>query len=100
MKLLLILPLLLSGCVTTAAIEHKQAHPNWPDPIMNYDAKWQVKTQGDKTYIGMEARDFETYRIWNSDVLRYVRDMKTMACYYRPDDVKCEINLKIDVQSK
>lgn len=84
--------LLITGCTTSPLAPpgpQIQHNVSWPDPIQPYNTKWVSTTINDDVYVAMKYTDSVDFRIWLADVLRYTKDLKTMVCYYRPEDDRC-----------
>lgn len=82
----------LAGCQTTpeAVPPPNRAtltHPALPSPIADRSFKTKVITDQStgKIYIGMSYEDDLEFRKYLEDVLKYVKEMKATACYYRTE---------------
>lgn len=84
---------ILAGCAQDVPLSPKETlHPLWPESIVEYNQKWQVKVIDGNPWVGMPFEDSQEFRIWLNDVKRYVHDQKTMICYYRSGlkEEKCQ----------
>lgn len=84
---------ILVGCAQDVPLSPKETlHPQWPESIVEYNQKWQVKVIDGNPWVGMPFEDSQEFRIWLNDVKRYVHDQKTMLCYYRSGlkEEKCQ----------
>lgn len=84
---------ILAGCAQDVPLSPKETlHPPWPESIVEYNQKWQVKVIDGNPWVGMPFEDSQEFRIWLNDVKRYVHDQKTMLCYYRSGlkEEKCQ----------
>ena len=84
---------ILAGCAQDVPLSPKETlHPAWPESIVEYNQKWQVKVIDGNPWVGMPFEDSQEFRIWLNDVKRYVHDQKTMICYYRSGlkEEKCQ----------
>ncbi|AHV82923.1 hypothetical protein PhAPEC2_214 [Escherichia phage vB_EcoM_PhAPEC2] len=84
---------ILAGCAQDVPLSPKETlHPSWPESIVEYNQKWQVKVIDGNPWVGMPFEDSQEFRIWLNDVKRYVHDQKTMLCYYRSGlkEEKCQ----------
>lgn len=88
------LSLTLVGC-SQALPEVKPAprvDATWPDPIKEYQAEWQVREIDGQKWVGMPFVEFQDFRIWTNDILRYVQQSNNVICYYRSPlkETKCQ----------
>lgn len=89
-------------CLSLALVGCSQALPEvkpaprvdatWPDPIKEYQAEWQVHEIDGQKWVGMPFTEFQDFRIWTNDILRYVQQSNNMICYYRAPlkEPKCQ----------
>lgn len=90
------LSVLLIGCGSGARVapETIRVDVAWPNPINELKAEWQVVDVGGQPYVAMPFEQFQTeFRPWLNDVKRYMKDSKSMICYYRSplNEPKCKI---------
>lgn len=80
---------LLSGCVTTTDDASIQYHPSWPIPYKTCKVTWKVITL-DQPYVALTYNDSLTLASCNLDIYRYIQEMNTKFCVYRPEgDKRC-----------
>lgn len=89
---ILLLALVLTGC-TTSPVKVEPVKVSWPDPIVPYEANWRVSGDVNKQ-VQMPLTEFQDFVIWQSDVLRYIKGLKTMVCFHQPDEIKCKSSVQ------
>lgn len=80
------LSVFMVGCSQNAPVAQEKVRidVDWPNPISELKAEWQVIDVQGQPWVGMSFEDFQTkYRPWMNDVLRYTRDINSVVCFYR-----------------
>lgn len=90
------LSMLLVGCnqEPRVASEAVRVDVAWPNPIGELASEWEVVSVNGQPYVGMPFEQFQTgFRPWLNDVKRYMKDSKSMICYYRTplNEPKCNL---------
>lgn len=77
----------LTACTTTETVTTNRAtisDPAWPAPVQTRQIKKQVaKLPSGQIIVGYSYEDDKEMEMYNEDVLRYVKDLKAMTCFYR-----------------
>lgn len=88
---------LLIGCAGKGVQEHYTNrdvinHPSWPSPITERKFNVKVVVAEGHLFVGMNFEDNIEYQIYQEDVLRYLKDIKAMVCFYRANlkEKECE----------
>ena len=90
-KLILVALLgIMVGCQNTVYTNRDTINdPTWPKPIENRNFETKVvTTKQDEIIVGMSYEDNIEYRIWQEDILRYIKDQQAMICFYRKNLVE------------
>lgn len=67
-------------------------HPAWPSPITERNFNIKVIVVEGQLFVGMNYEDNIEYQIYQEDVLRYLKDLKSVVCFYRASlkEPECE----------
>jgi hypothetical protein len=88
--LVLISIITLSGCAATQPIQENTYHPAWPTPYKICDVDWKVIVEEDQPYVALSYDDNLNLATCNLDVIRYIKEINTKFCHYRPTgDTRC-----------
>lgn len=94
------LSVLLLGCGTTptitSTIDKPRFHPAWPLPTEVCNATWLIELDDNSwPIVGVKYPENLDLKACNKDKIRYIKQLTTLACHYRPkDDPHCVIQEK------
>ncbi len=93
MRKLIFAVALLAGCSTTTvpvAVDKPVFHPEWPTPYRACNIDWEVLVIDNTPYVALEYDESLTLAICERDKLRYIKDINSKFCTYRPkEDPRC-----------
>ena len=89
--LVIVMLFTLVGCVTTEEPEvTAQYHPAWPTPYEVCDVDWKVIEYKEAPYVALSFDDNLEFATCTIDLIRYIKEMNTKFCHYRPEeDTRC-----------
>lgn len=82
----------LIGCASTSSEPQMQAeyHPSWPTPYEVCDVNWKVIEYKDAPYVALSFDDNLELATCSIDLIRYIKEINTKFCHYRPEgDSRC-----------
>lgn len=84
---ILLCSLVLVGCASKPEVQYTNreviSHPEWPSPIVERQFKVKVVVVNNEVIVGMNYEDNIEYQMYEEDILRYVKDLKSTLCFYR-----------------
>lgn len=80
----------LYGCSTHVPVSETEKpftmHPTMPKPVTPRNVKFEVvAVEDEKPYVRMNMADYQKLGVYMEDVLRYVRNINGVVCFYRHD---------------
>lgn len=84
----------LTGCTSTpkppVVVEKPVYHPAWPMPYQVCSIAWKVIIKDNTPYVALSYDDSLTLASCTKDMTRYILDMNSKFCHYRPaEDERC-----------
>ena len=82
----------IASCSSTPTTPEVVAeyHPSWPTPYEVCDVEWKVIEYKDAPYVALSFDDNLELASCSIDLMRYIKEMNTKFCHYRPEeDTRC-----------
>ncbi|BBL19234.1 hypothetical protein KIT04_065 [Vibrio phage KIT04] len=90
----LLLPLILTGCVSSAPVPEdvklQNYTPSKPSPVQTYSVSWKVDNEGN---VCLSSEDGVKVNAERKDMIRYIKDMQNLVCYYQNTYSFCKENI-------
>lgn len=89
MKLIqtLLISVILIGCTTTTTVVEVDkplvAHPSLPTPVKPRVVNMKAMNYEGVPLVIMSVKDSQNLRVFNEDMLRYIKNINSIVCGYR-----------------
>lgn len=92
LTLIAVTALTIAGCsiAPSEPVEEATYHPSWPTPYEVCDVDWKILVIEEEPFVALSFEDNLRLAGCTEDLIRYITEMNTKFCTYRPkEDVRC-----------